>query len=112
VRQVELAGIAAGRSPGADQRAVGGEAVDAGIAATVGDVYVAIGRLGDVGHAVERLAAEQHRTLADLEAGARGAPGLAQHLLEIARGVEDAHRVVAVVGAVDAIVAIDVHAVR
>ena len=82
------------------------------IAVAVGDVHVAIRRLGDVGDAVERLAAEQHRTLADLEAGARGAPGLAQHLLEIARGVEDAHRVVAVVGAVQAVLAIDVDAVR
>ena len=54
MRRGEDAGTAAVAAPGADQRAVGGEAMDAGIAVAVGDVDLAVARLGRRRRMVER----------------------------------------------------------
>ena len=102
VDDVELAGIGAGLAPGLDQLAVGRVFVDAGIAVAVGHIDLALRRQRSVGAAVERLAAHERRGLV------RNADGQ-QHL---AVGGAFAHGVVAVVGAIEIVVGVDVQAVR
>src|SRR6185295_12871177 len=99
---VELAGIGAGLAPGFQQLSVRRIFVDAGIAVAVRDIDLALRRQRGVGAAVKRLAAHERRRLvrdADRE----------QHL---AIGGALAHGVVAVVGAIQIVVGIDVQAVR
>ena len=100
VDDVELAGIGAGLAPGLEQFAVRRVFVHAGIAIAVGDVDFAFRRQRGVGAAVERLAAHVRRRLvrnADRQ----------QHL---AVGAAFAHGVVAVVGAIEIVVGVDVQA--
>ncbi len=102
VDDVELAGIGARFAPGLDQSAVGREFVDAGIAVTVRDVDFALGRERGVGAAVERLAAHEGRRLvrdADRQ----------QHF---AVGRAFPHRVVAVIGAIEIVLGVDVQSMR
>ena len=102
VHEVELARIGAGLAPALDQLSVRRVLVHAGIAVAVRHVDLALRRQRRVGAAVERLAAHERRGLA------RDADG-EQHL---AVGRALAHRVVAVVGAVEIVVGVDVQAVR
>ena len=102
VHDIELAGISAGLAPSLDQLSVRREFVHAGVAVAVGDVDLAFGRQRRMGAAVERLAAHERRRLV------RDADGQ-QHL---AVGRAFAHRVVAVIGAVEIVVGVDVQAVR
>ncbi len=102
VDDVELAGIGAGLAPGFQELAVRRIFVDAGIAVAVGDIDLALRRQRGVGAAVKRLAAHERRRLvrdADRQ----------QHL---AVGGAFAHGVVAVVGAIEIVVGVDVQAVR
>ena len=85
-----------------DQLAVRRVFVDAGIAVAVRDIDLALRRQRGVGAAVERLAAHERRRLV------RDADGQ-QHL---AVGGAFAHGVVAVVGAIEIVVGVDVQAVR
>ena len=101
VDDVELAGIGAGLAPGFEQLAVRRIFVDAGIAVAVGNIDLALRRQRGVGAAVKRLAAHERRRLvrdADRQ----------QHL-SVGRAL--AHGVVAVIGAVEIVVGIDVQAV-
>ena len=101
VHDVELAGIGAGLAPAFDQLAVRRVFVHAGIAIAVGDVDLALRRQRGVGAAMERLAAHERRRLV------RDADGQ-QHL---AVGGAFAHGVVAVIGAIEIVVGVDVQAV-
>src|SRR5207245_2877344 len=78
MRRGESAGTAALAAPGLDQRAVGREAMDAGIAVAVGDVDLAVTRLGCRGWMVERRVE-------------RGPMALAQRLHQLAVPVEAQH---------------------
>ena len=102
VHDVECAGIGARLAPGELQLAVWRILVHARVAVAVGDVDVALGRQRGVGAAVERIAAVHRRGLA----------GHADLQQELPFQRQPAHRVVAVVGAVDRVVRRDVHAVR
>ena len=84
------------------QLAVGRELVHARVAVAVRDVDVALGRQRGVRAAMERLAAHEGRGLA----------GHADGELDLAGGRAPAHGVVAVVGAIERVVAVDVQAVR
>src|ERR1700721_1109561 len=97
---VELAGVGAGLAPGPDPFSIGCEFVDAGIAVTVGHIDLALRRQRRMGAAVERLAAHERRRLV------RNADG--QQHLAIAGAFADG--VVAVVGAIEIVVGIDVRA--
>src|SRR5438552_453902 len=63
VDDVELAGIGAGLAPAFEQPAVGRVCVDAGVAVTVGDVDLPLGRQRSMRAAVKRLAAHERRRL-------------------------------------------------
>ena len=102
VDDVELAGIGAGLAPAFEQFAVGRVFVDAGVAVAVGDIDLALRRQRGVGAAMERLTAHERRRLV------RNADGQ-QHL---AAGRTFAHGVVAVVGAIQIVVGVDVQPVR
>ena len=78
------------------------ELVHARIAVAVGNVDLALGRQRRVRAAMERLAAHEGRGLA----------GHADGEVDLALGRAAAHAVVAVVGAVEVVVRIDVQAVR
>ena len=99
VRRGEGAGARAGPAPGGDQRAVGREAMDAGIAVAVGDVDLAVGRLGRCGRMVERRVE-------------RGPVPLAQRLQELAVAVEAQHLVGVAVGHQDRAVGGGIDVVR
>ena len=101
MHDVELAGIAARLAPGLEQLAVGRVFVHAGIAVAVGDVDLALRRQRGVSAAVERLAAHIRRRLF----------GNADRQEHLAVGRTLAHGVVAVVGAIEIVVGIDVQAV-
>ena len=101
VGDVELAGIGAGGAPAHQVLAVGRVLVDAGIAVAVRHVDLALGRERGVGAAVERLAAQERR----------GLVGHADGQQHLALGGDLADRVVAVVGAVEVVVAVDMDAV-
>ena len=101
VDDVELAGIGAGLAPGLQQLSVRRIFVDAGIAVAVGNIDLALRRQRGVGAAVKRLAAHERRGLV------RDADG--QQHLAVGRAL--AHGVVAVIGAIEIVVGIDVQAV-
>ena len=98
VDDVELAGIGARLAPGLQQLAVGRVFVDAGIAVTVRDVNLALRRQRGMGAAVERLAA--HIRLWPVRDADR------QQHLAVDRAL--AHGVVAVIGAIEIVVGVDV----
>src|SRR5262249_11587433 len=102
VRDVELPGIGPGGAPAHQVFAVGRVFVDAGIAVSVRHVDLALGRERGVGAAIERLAAQE----------GCGLVGHADGQQHLALGGHLADRVVAVVGAVEGVVAVDMDAVR
>ena len=89
-------------APGHHELAGGGELVHARIAVAVGDIDLALGRQRRVRAAMERLAAHEGRRLA----------GHTDGELDLAGGRASAHGVIAVIGAVEIVVRIDVQAVR
>src|ERR1041385_6547207 len=102
VHQIELPFVGAWLAPCLDQLSVGCELVHAGIAVAVRHIDIAARRERRVGAAVERLVAHEHGRLlrnADRK----------QHLA-VYRAL--AHRMVAIVGAIEVVVGIDVQAVR
>src|SRR3954447_25723546 len=102
VHDVELAGIGAGLAPACHQFAIGRELVHARIAIAVGDVDLALRRQRGVGAAVEWIAAhEWRRFLGDADR---------QQHLAVCGAL--AHGVVAVIGAIEIVVGIDMQAVR
>ena len=98
---LNCAGIGAGGAPAHQVLAVRRILVDAGIAVAVGDVDLALGRERGVRAAVERLAAQERR----------GLVGHADGQQDLALGGDLANRMVAVVGAVEVVVAVDMDAV-
>src|SRR6202163_2516402 len=98
VDDVELARIGAGLAPGLYQPAVWRVFVDAGVAVAVRHVDFALRRQRRVGAAVERLAAHERCRLV------RDADG--QQHLAVNRAF--AHRMIAVIGAIEIVVGIDV----
>src|SRR5258706_9318088 len=102
VDDVELAGIGARLAPGFDQSAVWRVFVDAGVAVPVRDVDLAFGRERSMGTAVEGLAAHERRRLV------RDADG--QQPLAVGRAL--AHRMVAIIGAIEIILGVDVQTMR
>ena len=101
VHDVELAGIGARLAPGLHQFSIGAVFVDAGIAVAVRHVDLALRRQRGMGAAMERLAAHERRRLV------RDADGQ-QHL---AVGGALAHGMVAVIGAIEIVVGVDVQPV-
>src|SRR5260221_1049187 len=102
VDDIELAGIAAGLAPAFQQLPIRRAFVHAGIAVAVRDIDLALRRQRGVGAAVKRLAAHERRRLV------RDADGK-QHL---AAGRALAHRMIAIVGAAEIIVGVDVQPMR
>ncbi len=102
VDDIELAGIAARLAPGFYQPAVGRIFVHASVAITVRDINLALRRQRGVGAAVEWFAAHERRRLV------RDADGQ-QHL---AVNSAFAHGMVAIVGAIEIVVRIDVQSMR
>ena len=102
VDDVELAGIGARLAPAFHQFAVGGVFVHAGIAVAVRHIDLALRRQRGMGAAMERLAAHERRRLV------RDADGQ-QHL---AVDSAFAHGVVAVVGAIEIVLGVDVQPMR
>ena len=102
VDDVELAGIGARLAPGLEQFSVRRIFVDAGIAVAVRDIDLALRRQRGMGAAVKRLAAHERRRLV------RDADG--QQHLAVGRAL--AHGMVAVIGAIEIVVGIDVQTMR
>ena len=102
VDDVELAGIGARLAPGLYQLAVGRVFVHAGIAVAVRHVDLALRRQRGVGAAVERLAAHE----------GRGLVGNADGQQHLAVGGAFSNRMVAVIGAIEIVVGVDVQPVR
>ena len=112
VRQDELAGPLAGHAPRALQVPARGELVHAAVAVAVGDVEIALRAHREVRRAVEGDAGARHRhgVLAVVAGVGRLVHG-AEREQQLALRGELPHRVVAVVGAVDAAVRADGDAV-
>jgi len=77
VGEAELAGPAARFAPGLDERPVGLEAMDSGVAVPVAHIQLAIGRHGHVGRPVEGRSAPLDAAVGlPVVAGVRGLPGV------------------------------------
>ena len=102
VHDIELAGIGAGLAPRHDALAVGRVLVHAGIAVSVRNIDLPLGGQRRVGAAMKRLAAHERR----------GLPRNADREQHLAVGRALSHRMVAVVGAVELIVSVNMQSVR